>query len=66
MSPVVTETTTTISCDNPACPGNELDPADRTGWTFVTTEVYGQPTEQHVYCCPTCAGTISDVLETPA
>lgn len=66
MSPVETLTVTKITCDNPQCPGNELDPAERTGWTFVTTEVYGEATEQHVYCCAMCAGTISDVLEAPA
>lgn len=60
--PVEQTTTVSITCDNQACPGNDLDPADRVGWTFVTTEVYGQPTEQHVYCCADCAGTVSDVL----
>lgn len=43
-----------ITCDNPACPGNSLDPADRTGWLFVTSEVYGQPTMQTVFCSATC------------
>jgi hypothetical protein len=58
------ETVVSISCDNPNCMGNDLDPTDRAGWTFVSTEVYGEPTnEQKVYCCPMCAGTISDVLE---
>jgi hypothetical protein len=60
--PVETENVVTISCDNPSCPGNSLDPADRTGWTFVTTEVYGESTQQHVYCCADCAGTISNTL----
>jgi hypothetical protein len=64
--PVNEATMLSISCDNPACPGNELDANTRTGWTFVSTEVYGQPTAQHVYCCPTCAGTISEVLEAQA
>lgn len=54
--------TLTITCDNPSCPGNSLDATDRTGWTFVNTEVYGQPGSQHVYCCADCAGTVSDVL----
>lgn len=60
--PVEQETVLTITCDNPACPGNDLPVDDRTGWTFITTEVYGEPTEQHVYCCAECAGTIGDVL----
>lgn len=52
-----------VTCDNPDCAGNDLPTDDRTGWTFVSTEVYGQPTTQHVYCCPMCAGMIADVLE---
>ena len=60
--PVEQENVVNISCDNEACPGNDLDPADRTGWTFVSTEVYGQPTTQFVYCCPACAGTVGDAL----
>lgn len=45
-----------IACDNPGCPGNDLDPADRAGWMFVSTEVYGEATQWHVYCCADCAG----------
>lgn len=60
--PVDQELTLTITCDNPACPGNDLDATDRTGWTFVTSEVYGQPTRHHVYCCAMCAGTVGDAL----
>jgi len=54
--PVEEATVTSITCDNPACPGNELDKNDRTGWLFVTTEVYGDLAQQHVYCCADCAG----------
>lgn len=61
--PVEQTTVVTITCDNPDCPGNELDAHDRAGWTFVTSEVYGDPSRQHVYCCPACAGTISVALE---
>jgi hypothetical protein len=60
--PVEQETVLSITCDNPACPGNSLDASDRMGWTFVNTEVYGESTQQHVYCCADCAGTVSDVL----
>lgn len=39
-----------ITCDNPDCPGHpQLDPADRTGWLFITSEVYGEPTRQSVF-----------------
>lgn len=60
--PVDSTTTLDITCDNPACPGNDLDATDRTGWTFVSTEVYGQPGTQFVYCCAMCAGTVGDAL----
>ena len=51
-------TTLQISCDNGACPGNSLDPADRTDWIFVTREMYGQPVQpQQVYCCLDCEST---------
>lgn len=60
--PVNQSTTLDIVCDNPDCPGNDLPTDDRNGWTFVTTEVYGQPGEQHVYCCADCAGTVSEAL----
>lgn len=52
-----------ISCDNSACPGNELDPSDREGWTIVSAEVYGQPPRQYAFCCPMCAGTLGERLE---
>ena len=58
----LTETTgVMIECDNPNCPGNDLDPNDRTGWTFVYVEVYGQPGTQHVFCCDACAGSVTTV-----
>lgn len=63
--PVVEEIVVDIACDNPACPGNALDSHDRSGWTFISAEVYGEPSAQHVYCCATCAGTISDALGSP-
>jgi hypothetical protein len=57
--PIDTETTTTIVCDNPDCPGNELDPSERAGWLFVTHEVYGEPTDQHVFCTYDCLSAAS-------
>ena len=61
--PVTQEIVLDIVCDNPACPGNTLDPTDRTGWTFVSAEVYGEPGTQHVYCCADCASTIGESLK---
>jgi len=52
--PIEQENVVNIVCDNPNCPGNELDPADRKGWLFVTSEVYGDPTVQHVFCSVDC------------
>jgi hypothetical protein len=51
-----------IACDNPDCPGHkDLDNSDRTGWLFVSSEVYGQPTQQHVFgnvdCLNAATGT---------
>jgi len=52
-----------IVCDNAACPGNTLPDNERTGWTFLNTEVYGQATQQFVYCCADCAGTVGQALK---
>jgi hypothetical protein len=52
--PVDETTNLSIVCDNPTCPGNELDPADRIGWLFISSEVYGEPTAQHVFCSQAC------------
>ena len=68
--PVETTTTETIICDNPACPGTSgLDPHVRTGWLFVSSEVYGEPTQQHVFCsseCVAAAATDSPALFGPS
>ena len=64
--PVDKETILHIACDNPDCPGNTLDPTDRLGWTFISSEVYGEPTAQNVFCCPDCAGAISQSLKDQA
>lgn len=57
--PITEETTLTIVCDNPACPGNALDPAVRTGWLFVSHEVYGEPSAQNVLCSASCLSVVS-------
>lgn len=51
-----------IKCDNPECPGNTLNPEDRAGWLFVSSEFYGEPTQQHVFCSATC---VSDATNNP-
>jgi len=54
--PVDETKTLEITCDNPACPGNDLDASARLGWLFVTHEVYGEPTASSVYCSVGCVG----------
>ena len=49
-----------ITCDNPDCPGTDLDPSDRTGWIFVSSEIYGKPTTQNVFCSSFCVGAHAD------
>lgn len=57
-------TTLTIACDNPGCPGNSLNPADRTGWLYVSSEVYAEgPQTQHVYCCTACASADHEAFD---
>jgi hypothetical protein len=63
--PVEQTVVLTITCDNPGCPGNTLDPAVRDGWMFVSREVYGAPPEQFVYCCAACSGTMQAVPVPP-
>ena len=63
--PVTEATVLRIECDNPACPGNELDPTDRKGWSFVTSEVYGEPSQSNVFCSAACISAASGAAETP-
>jgi len=56
----------TIVCDNPACPGNQLDPGDRAGWLFVEHAVYGTPPLEAVYCSVACVAGHTTALETAA
>jgi hypothetical protein len=62
--PLEEEKVLVISCDNAACPGNTLDPADRTGWLFISSEVYGQPSQQNVYCCAECSAVAATSTST--
>lgn len=54
--PLKTTQVVNIVCDNPNCPKTStLDPAKREGWFFVTSEIYGESTQQHVFCDGVCA-----------
>lgn len=58
--PVEEVTVTRISCDNPKCPGHpDLDEKDRTGWLFITHEVYGEPTVSNVFGSADCLSAAS-------
>ena len=59
MSPIESSETLLISCDNPTCPGNDLDPNDRFGWTFATVEIYGNSSISGVFCCLDCLGVVA-------
>ena len=48
-----------VTCDNPECPGTKLDPTGRDGWLFITAEVYGEPSQQKVFCGPSCAAVFA-------
>lgn len=62
--PLEQTTSLDITCDNPECPGNDLDPADRTGWLFINSEVYGEPTKQHVFCSVECVNAATATTPT--
>jgi len=61
--PVNETTTLTIVCDNPDCPGNSLDPGSRDNWLFVSSEIYGQATQQHVFCSAGCVSRAAAAAE---
>jgi hypothetical protein len=54
--PVEESNNLSIACDN-CGETHGLDPTVRTGWVFVTHEVYGEPTEQNVFGSFECAST---------
>lgn len=57
--PVTDTTVLHIVCDNPDCKGNDLPVDDRVGWLFVSHEVYGEPSAQHVFCSYECLSEAS-------
>lgn len=60
-----------IHCDNPNCPGSELDSEDRSGWFFIITEQFGvRSPMNNVFCSMQCisdfAGAVADgTIELP-
>jgi hypothetical protein len=63
--PAEQEVTLNISCDNPDCPGNDLDSTSRDGWLFISGEVYAETqTGQFVYCSADCLSAHSGLAVT--
>jgi hypothetical protein len=64
--PVDQEVKLKIKCDNPECPGHDnLSAEDRTGWIFISSEVYGEPTAQHVFGSVECVNAATAETVTP-
>lgn len=65
---IETDTTKTVICDNPNCPGNELDPHSEIGWLFVNIQTFNEAPSggmlfpvlgpQRIYCSIECVRTI--------
>ena len=55
--------TVAIVCDNPACPGNNLDAGDRAGWLFVTHETPPAAPASSVYCSTSCVASHTAALD---
>lgn len=59
----VTFTTLEVTCDNPNCPGNDLDSTTMEGWLVATPPgPSGEPQQQLVFCSYNCYGTHSSIL----
>lgn len=60
---VLTTVTLEVTCDNPACPGNDLDPTTTDGWLMATAPSYsGEPQPQMIFCSPSCYSIHSNTL----
>jgi hypothetical protein len=63
--PAIYETTLTVVCDNPDCPGNALDPSAVDGWTFAAVDVRGDPTlpAERVFCSQGCVAAFASLVD---
>jgi hypothetical protein len=62
---VDTTTAIEITCDNPDCPNKKnlpegLEADNMAGWLHITSEVYGEQAETHVFCSFKCAAALAD------
>jgi len=70
-----TVTSITITCDNPDCPGNSLDPSSQSGWIQIQASVVPPAPEgveqgfafpimspTQFFCSPACAGSVEQAL----
>jgi hypothetical protein len=74
---VVSKTVLTITCDNPNCPGNSLNPKSFDGWLRVNAQTQLTPaadkmnpapfsmplsTPEQIYCSAACSTAIQQVI----
>ena len=56
-------TTITVTCDNPACPGNSLDSSTVDGWVEASSLIHGSVSASGIFCSTSCASTLEQVLD---
>jgi hypothetical protein len=60
--PINQEIVTEVSCDNPNCPGNTLDPSTLDGWLVINYEIRdasSSQSAQNVFCSTDCLSAFS-------
>lgn len=70
--PIETRTVVNIVCDNPACPGNDLDPASYEGWLQINAQMHQDSGsgmmmpvfQSFVFCSASCLAAFSSDEET--
>lgn len=57
-------TAITVTCDNPACPGNSLDSTTTNGWIEASSLLHGSTFIQAsgIFCSPACASTLEQAI----
>lgn len=71
--PVETTVKLKIKCDNPACPGNDLDPTSYEGWIQINAQVMQDngmgmmfpTTQSYIFCSASCVSAFSGEEATP-
>ena len=71
--PVETTVKLKIKCDNPDCPGNDLDPTSYEGWLTTTVQMQQDNgmgmmfpvTQSYIFCSASCLSAFSGTAATP-